>query len=491
MKRFLVIILTLLMSLQLALAGGYQTFHEGTTLFGQGKYLDAKERFEVCLIDSVFASVKGNIEDWINKCDRRISEQRRDAQAAAARYRREQEERKNNNFVYMTVNTAENGVLYSSTASVLAEVLRTNGRRFHSEITKSCSIVTVNIDIERRFEDNLYYVATVSGTIRVGSAIDQGQYDGQASYTLIEGRSVSSYDDAVDLALQKLNKNLGDALGKILTGQAITDEDVELDNSIVVYLNTKGIDKEKLTNFYNAIGYYVDKSGRYHRNSTVDPRVVQDLESEYVRQGKMTTRKERTKPGEQKGVRYMLRLEVTKLSDGSFDFSGNIFDMETGYSIVSSPEQGYSFKNIYTLDKSNQELAASIIAVGFGSKKWNVGDRIGDYTVVKIDEEHSRGLLMMDRITGPEPKMSISELDDYLLRTLGPVNRKGWRYPYSDELESMIPFRDRLGLRNTYWAEDSPSKGVYYIVNFQNREKPVSTAKKSKKDYYSIFVKEF
>lgn len=491
MRRLLVVILAFLLSLQLAFAGGYQTFHEGTTLFGQGKYSDAKERFEACLNDPVFASVKGNIEDWINKCERRISEQRRDAQAAAARNRRELEERKSNNYVFLTVNTTENGVLYSTTESALSEVVRANGRRFHGDISKACSIVTVNIEVDRRYEDNLYYIATVSGTIRYGNAIDAGQYDGQASYTMIEGRSVISFDDAIDLALQKINRNLGDALGKLLTGQPVIEEEIVLDNSIVVYLNSSGIDNSSLAEFYNAICFYVDRNGEYRRNVTVDSNIVKALEAEYKRQGKMTTRKERSRIGEQPGPRYMLWIEVSNRGKDGYYFAANIFDMDKGYSVVSSPEQGYSYKNIYSLDRTNQELAASVIAVGLGLKKWSVGEKIGDFLVAKIDEETSHGLLMMNRITGPEPKMSISDLDDYLLRVVGPVNRKGWRYPYSDELEAMIPYRDRLGLRNSYWAEDSPNKGVYYVVSFQNREKPLSTARKSKKDYYSILVKEF
>lgn len=490
MRRICVSLLTVLFSLQLAFAGGYQTFHDGTTLYGLGKYSDALEKFEICISDPVFANVKSNIQEWIDKCNTKINEQKRNAQVAAQQRRFVLEERKKNNYVYLTVNTTENGVLYSTTESALSEVLRNNGRRFHSDIMKACSIATVNIDIDRRLEDNLYYVATVSGTIRLGNAIDQGQFDGQASYTMIEGRSVVNMDDAIDIALQSLNKKLAEALNNILNGKPIIDEEVELDNSIVISL-ISNINRDSLSVFYNAINSYVDRSGKYQRNSTVDPKIVQALEAEYLREGKMTKRKERITIGEQEGIRYMLYLEVSKLPDGNYFFQANIFDPRTGYSIVSSPEQGYDFKNINNLDKSNQELAASIIAAGLGLKKIRVGDKIGEYTVAKIDEEHSHGLLMMNSIIGPEPKWSRSDMDDYLLQVVGPNNRKGWRYPYSDELETMIPFRDKLGLRNTYWAEDSPAKGVYYIVNFQNRDNPVSTAKGNKKDYYSIFVKDF
>lgn len=488
MKK-IILATVMLLSLQVAFADEYQNFHNAVSFYAQNKYNDARSLFVSCQASGEFDAV--NIQIWIDRCDAGIKEQRQNAQAAAAKYKKELNERKKNNFVYLSVNTAENGVLFSSTESALSNILRAKGRHFHTDITKASSIVTVNIDIERRTEDK-FFIATVSGTIRYGDAINIGQYDGQASYTLIEGRSVSSMEDAIDRALQVLNKEFGNALSKVLSGQPLVEEDVILDNSIVIKINST-IDENKLTDLRNAINFYVDRDGKYHRNATVDPSVIKALEEEYLRQSKMTARKERSKIGEQKGIRYMLYIDVSQRPDHSYFFSANIFDMDMGYSVASSPEQGYSYKNIYTLDKTNQELAASILAVGLGLKDWHIGEKIGTYTIVKIPEGNSYGLLMMDRITGPEQKMTITELDDYLsrLNNVGYLYRAGWRYPYSDELERMIEYKDVLGLRNAYWAEDSPSKGVYYVVNFQNRENPISKSKQTKRDYYSILVKEF
>lgn len=485
MKKLFSITAALFLYICVGYANG-DNFHNAVSFYAQSKYEKAKELFVLCQSSGDFDSV--NISIWIKRCDNGIQEQRQNAQAAAVKYRRKLDEREKNKYVYLSVNATESGALFSGIESSLSEVMRRNGRTFHHDINESYTIVTVNTDLKETIRDN-HYIVDLTGTIRLGSAIDPKQFYGQWTVGPCKGESVESFDDAKRIALIKINKELSTALDNLFNGKAQNDSSSSLDNSIAVYLGSgNNVGDEPLSDFLNAIYYYIDQNPEYQRNATIDPSVVKDIEAEYQRQGKMTRREERSEIGEQKGIRYMLRLSVEKRADNSYFFAGNIFDLNSGYSIATAPDPKYKF-NINSLNRDSQELAAAILSVGLGLKQWEIGEEIGGYKLALCNGLH--GTLLKIEDVEPYKKCEITEYRNAMIYDGVSADEAAlWRFPYADELLEMIPHKKELNIRNIYWTEDKPSKGKHIAVDFRTG-KEIELKDSDKKTAAVVLVKDF
>ena len=84
MKRFLLVLLAVLLSAQIASADGYpKIFSDAVQSYSHGNFNKARELFVACQSSDDFDPV--NISIWIGRCDTGLQEQRRNAQAAERR----------------------------------------------------------------------------------------------------------------------------------------------------------------------------------------------------------------------------------------------------------------------------------------------------------------------------------------------------------------------------------------------------------------------
>ena len=466
----------------------YDTFHQAYLLFQQGKYSQAKINFTQCLNDPEFENNKGNINNWINKCESAIQEQNRNAQIAAERRKKKLAERKKNQYVYISVNASETGEIYSNTVSAMSDVMRLNGRQFCHNIDDALTVVTVSLDIKNENIANGFYKAKGNGTIRLGSAINTNNFVGQWSVDC-EATSAVNADDAKRLLLNKINHKLGYALDNLLNGRPQESGYYIPEQSISVYFAKGSQESEFLR---ESIYGYISKTPGITLSTALDTTrnterdEIAKIQSQYVKM------ENRAPIHELEGFSQILRISVNvkdKKDKKDYTFVGELSELATGKSLTSVTINGADF-GITDLNAKNQKLAARLLAIGLGFEEWVIGEDIGGYKLASINGMH--GLLL--KVVNPSDikKLSIENIKE------GPYsiyigNDNSWRYPSAKELVEMFSNRKELGLVSRYWTDSSPKKNYYYVVDFNSSiEQPILTEyKKSKMAAAIVLVKDF
>lgn len=483
MKKIALIICSLCAFLQYAVADGYQLFHDAQVLFSQGKYSQAKTKFELCLRDPMFANVKDNINYWINKSESAIQEYNKNAKIAADRQKKKLAERKSNQYVYISVNAAESGTAYSRTVSAMSEVMRKNGRQFCPNIDDALTVVTVSLDIKDCEARNGFYKATGYGVLRLGSAIDANEFVGQWSVDC-EATSALNADDAQRLLLNKLNHKLGYALDNLLNGRSQESGHYIPEQSISIYFAKNNVvEEDDLSFLRKSLGNYISKAPGVTLSTALDETMNEDLDEIAKIQAEYVKMESRAPIHELEGFSQVLRISVQQ--DGDFyTFAGELTELATGKSLTTVTIDGADF-NIKDISAKNQEFVAKVFAVGLGFKSWSIGEDIGGYKLASYDGIHGLVLRVVESdFTG---KCSVEELSD---RDDDPkIITDGWRFPNADELLEMVAHKRVLGLKTAYWTGEEVDKRVFKVVDF--KENAVKTYKYNKMVAAVVLVKEF
>lgn len=504
MKRVLTILFFLFMPLQLVLAGGYESFHEALTLFGQSKYSQAKTIFEACLLDPVFEEVKNNINTWIVKCDAGIQEQRLNAQAAEKRRQEKNAQRKENKFVYISVNGAESGEIYSSTESAMSEVMRLNGRRFCPNIDDALTLVTVTLNIKTLEPNNGFYKAVGNGVVRLGSAIDEKEFVGQWSVDC-EATSVTDADDAKRLLRNKINYKLSYALDNLLNGRPQGTDYYIPEQSISLYFPKNNIiPEENLAILKESLKGYITETPGITLTTALDQEINEDRDAISKMTSQYVKMESRAPIHELEGFEQILRISI-KNNDEYVVITGEISELSSGISLSTVIVDGTDFDIRYkdTISVKDQKLIAKIMAVGLGYKNWVIGEDIGGYKLVSFNGIN--GLLVREysdkrTIDIPDPKRvkvnniypPIELIRDKLKKNeqMSDKEAKRWRIPTLDELGIMHGLRNKISLDGIYWSRTPGNKkGTHFIFDLVTGER--QECKDTQKAASWLLVKEF
>lgn len=480
MKKIALIICLLCAFAQYAIADGYQTFHQAQVLFSQGKFLQAKTNFTLCLNDPAFADVKGNVNAWISKCESAIQEQNRNAQIAAEKRKRKLSERKNNQYVYISVNASETGEIYTSTVSAMSDVMRLNGRRFCPNIDDALTVVTVSLDIKNEDAVNGFYKARGNGVVRLGSAIDANDFVGQWSVDC-EATSAVDADDAKRLLLNKLNHKLGYALDNLLNGRPQESGYYIPEQSISIYFAKDGKSEEELSFLRESLSGYITKTPGVTLSTALDKTRNAERDEIAQMQAQFVKMESRAPIHELEGFSQILRISVKQESGNkNYTFVGELSELATGQSLTTVTINGADF-GITDLSAKNQELAAKILAVGLGFKEWEIGENIGGYKLASFNGMHGLLVRVMENSSAP-----YKHADN--VRGVYTVSDASLRFPTTQEMLDMYDNRTVLGLTNAYWTITISNNGKHEVVDFRC---PKENAKKQYKTAEVILVKEF
>lgn len=501
MRRFAFTILTLFIAAQSVFANGYQTLHEALVKFGEGKYTRAKELFIACQSASEFANdatAKHNIEIKINLCISRIQEQQRNAQAAERARLERLKKREAEKKVYISINATDSKDTWpSGTESILFELLRKHKRSFTSNIEEALSYVTVNVITKEEKRDEHFIIDTY-GTIRFGNAINPNQFD--FNWTTPQAcRSISyeSFDDAKNRSYQELNQQLASALDCFLNGMPVPQKEIKANNNIAVSIVTRdGILEKNLSEFLDAVNFYLDADDTYTLKSTTNPSVQAVFKELYRHQVDWTAVDQRAEIAKQDGITYILYIEVKKGNEGNYTFIGNIMNMK-GNSVKSSKPLSI---RVNQLTKSYQELAAAMMCESLGVKEWIIGEELCGGQLLRAPQEKGvrrPGLICYvlkptyDKWFHLHNTSSITSRNmSYhgMIEAFDPGNSSYWRYPHIEEVGLMAKYMDALGLRGLYWTGDNDQKMKPIACEIKNY---ISTERPKCSKAATVIVREF
>lgn len=489
MRRFSFSILALFFSLNLAMAQGYDTLlHNALSRFLEDKYDEAKVLYESCLSDPEFvndATARHNIEAKINLCKIRIDERSRNARAAEEARKRRLREREANKKVYISVNAIDSKDEWpSGTESALFECLRTHKRSFTDSIDEALSCVTVNIVTKEILRDEQFIVDTY-GTIRFGNAINSNQFDFNWSTGQCRSVSYESFDDAKNRSYKELNSRLASALDYFLKGEPVPNKVIESNNNIVVSLVTANeISEQHLSEFLDAVHYYIDADDSYTLKLSTDSSVQAVLKQLYHHEVEWTDVEQRVEIAKEDGFRYVLYIEAKKGNEGNYTFRGSILDRNNNNSIKTSRPLSI---RVNQLSKSYQELAAAMMCESLGIKRWIIGEDLCGGQLLRAPQERDirlPGLICYvlkptyDKWFPLHNSSSITNGNKSyhgLIDYFDPGNAAYWRYPHVEEISIMAKYMDALGLRGLYWTGDIDAKNrpiACEIKNYQSLELP-------------------
>lgn len=485
MKRLFTIACTILLSFQAAYADGYQDFHSAVSLYAQSKYEQARSLFVSCQATGEFDSV--NISIWIGRCDAGIQEQRHNAQAAAARYQRRLTEIKKNQFVYLSVNAAETGDLYGSTESAMAEVMRLNGRQFCPKIEDALTVVTVVLNIKPEEEKDGFFKVVGSGFVRLGSAINEKDFVGQWTVDC-EATSAINIEDAKRLLRNKINYRLRYALDNLLNERPQSVDFYIPEQSVSVYFaKNNSYSEESLSYLRESLNSYISKTPGIVLSTALDRTKNEERDDIAQIQAQYVKMESRAPIHELEGFAQILRISVRQEPNGFITLIGEISELGTGKSLTTVTIDGTVFNiskdNILTA--KSQELAAKLLAVGLGFKRWSPGEDIGGYKLAKFDGLH--GLIIRVVSVNFTPIETIEAL-----RRRDKSLDADWRYPHTEELLDMFSFKKELGLASIFWTADVPANRMHEAVDFRlPKTEATKRFKDNKSEAALLLVKEF
>lgn len=486
MRRLLATVLILFFSLNLVMAQGYNTLNDALKRFLEDKYDEAKVLYESCLSDPEFANdaiARRNIEIKIDLCVFRIKERTRNAQAAENARLKRRQEREANKKVYVSVNASDSKDAWpSGTAGTLFECLRTHERSFTDNIEEALSCVTVNIITKETIRDERYIVDTY-GTIRFGNAINSSLFD--FTWTTGQCRAVSyeSIDDAKRLSYNELNSRLAYALDCFLKGEPVPHNEIKSNNNIVVSLvPSNEISEQNLSEFLDAVHYYIDADDSYTLKLSTDSSVQSVLKQLYLHEVEWTDVDQRVEVAKEDGFRYVLYIEAKKGNEGNYTFKGSILDRNNNNSVKTSKPLSI---RVNQLTKSYQELAAAMMCESLGIKQWIIGEDLcgGQLLRAPLEKEvrlpglicyvlkptYDKRFPLHNSLSITNGNKSYHGLIDYF----DPGNAAYWRYPHVEEIGIMAKYMDALGLRGLYWTGDNDAKNrpiACEIKNYQSFE---------------------
>jgi len=486
MRRLLFTILALLFSLNLVMAQGYTTLNKALLRFIEDKYDEAKILYESCLSDPEFANdaiARHNIEVKINLCSIRINERLRNAQVAEKARLRRLRERESNKKVYISVNAIDSKDEWpSGTESALFECLRAHKRSFTNNIDEALSCVTVNIVTKEILRDEQFIVDTY-GTIRFGNAINSNQFDFNWSTGQCRSVSYESFDDAKNRSYKELNDRLASALNYFLKGESVPDKEIESNNNIVVSLvPANEISEHNLSEFLDAVHYYIDADDTYTLKLSTDSSVQSVLKQLYKHEVEWTDVDQRVEIAKEDGFRYVLYIEAKKGNEGNYTFKGSILDRNNNNSVKTSKPLSI---RVNQLSKSYQELAAAMMCESLGIKQWIIGEELCGGQLLRAPQEKGvrlPGLIChvlkptYDKWFPLHNSASITSKNmSYhgMIEAFDPGNSIYWRYPHVEEISLMAKNMSALGLRGFYWSGDNDSKNrpiACEIKNFESLE---------------------
>lgn len=468
MKRFILVVLTVCLFMNVAYADGYPEYHTAVTLCSKGRYEQAKRLFETCKASGDFDA--GSLNVWIDKCEKGLQRQRQNAVAAEQRRQAKLAERKSNAFVYISVNCAESGEIFNSTKSVMSEVLRLNKRTFCPELDDALTIVSVSLSIKMVESENGFYKAEGAGTVMLGSAIDDQEFEGQWTVDC-EATSVVGVDDAKRLVTNKLNHKLGYALDNLLNGRPQGSDYYIPEQSITVTFSSKNnVKDDELTILREAMNGYISSTPGMIVSTALDMAKNEERDNISKIASKYVKREGRAPVRELEGFKQRLRLSVIS-TGGSYTFIGEIEEI-TGRSLTTVTVNGADF-DINDVNAANQKLIAKVLAVGLGFSKWEIGEYIGKHRLIYADGLH--GMLAQVYLKPSEntwtPPVEHQVTCRYYPSEIiqSDLRNSKWRIPTVGELEMIMKQVDKRGQRlfdGRYWSCTSRSNGTHLTVDF-------------------------
>lgn len=473
MKRVALVLCSLCIFVQYSIAED-SVFQEARTLYIQGKYSQAKNKFLVCLNSPECADVKDNISVWITNCDAEIKEQ---TQHAAERRRKKLEERKNNQYVHITVHGTESEEIRNRITSAMVNVLQ-NGphkRTVCDKLDDALEVLTISIDVKPRTADNGFYKVASTATIRWGSALE-GAFTGQWTVDS-EATSVVGQDDAIRLLINKTNHKLAHALDNLLNGKPQESGYYIPAQTIAVYIDNE----EVVPSLRGYINGHILKIPGLTLSNALDERSNNAYDKIARLQSRNVKMESRASVHELEGFSQVLRISVIK-DDNSITFIGEVAEF-TGRVLSTITINGVDY-GITDFSAKNQELVAKILAVGLGFKSWEIGESIGEYKLAAIDGLH--GLLL--KIT--DEYLSMNAIKD---QNLPSRPQDGCRLPYAEELLKLasleIEQKLKLNLVNIYWTASIDTNNKSIAVDFRESE-AIKRSLKNKENAYLLFVKD-
>ena len=504
MKRFLMIFLATLLSFHLAYATNDKyddAFTEAVRAFEIKKdYIKARSLFIFCQASDNLD--QPSISKWIERCDQRLEELRRDAQAAERRRKAKQSQRIKNEFVYISVNAAESGDLFETTKSALSEVMRLNGRAFCPEIDDALTYVNAFIRVKPESTEGGLFKATGEGLVRLGSAIDEKDFVGQWSVAS-EATSAVSMDDAIRLLRNKLNYKLSYALDNLLNKRPQGPDYIIPNNTIAVYFaSNNDFDEDSLYFFREAMYQCISMTPDMILSSALDEARNNERDKIAKLQAQNVKMEGRFPIHELEGFGQVLRLSVKKDVNDQLVFGAEISETIPGQmgNILTNVTLIGSDFNITDISAENQTIAAKMLAVRLGFHHWDVGETLGKYKIGIVDGVYCTLIQTYAYKPGTwdSPSKTTSPFKDIGLIRDTMIDKDGmnreeairWRFPTKDELDNIRKGRKRLGLDGKYWSCTSNNRGTHQVVDFITG-KEESVKDKDSKVASWLLVKEF
>lgn len=475
MKRVALVLCSLCIFVQYTIADS--VFQEARTLYIQGKYSQAKNKFLVCLNSPEYADVKDNINVLITNCDAEIQKQNRNAQDAAERRRKKLEERKNNQYVHITVHGTESEEIRNRITSAMVNVLQNepHKRTVCDKLDDALEVLTISINVKPRTADNGFCKVASTATIRWGSALE-GAFTGQWTVDS-EATSVVGQDDAIRLLINKTNHKLAHALDNLLNGKPQESGYYIPAQTIAVHIENE----EAVPSLRGYINGHILKIPGLTLSNALDEKAIKAHEVIAQKQAEHVKMESRALVHELEGFSQTLR--ISKIDDGnSFTFIGEVSE-HSGRVLTTVTINGADIGITTTtaLTAKEQEIVAKFLAVGLGFKSWEIGESIGEYKLAAFDGLH--GLLL--KITDKYLPMDAIKREKLSIRP-----QDGCRYPYTDELEQLSSYKGKLNLRNIYWTANIDSNNKRIAVDFRESG-AIRRSLKNKESAYVLYIKEF
>lgn len=479
MKRVALVLCSLFIFVQYSIADS--VFQEARTLYIQGKYSQAKNKFLVCLNNPEYADVKDNISVWITNCDAEIQEQNINTQLAAERRRKKLEERKNNQYVHITVHGTESEEIRNRITSAMVNVLQNkpHKRTVCDKLDDALEVLTISIDVKPRTADNGFYKVASTATIRWGSALE-GVFTGQWTVDS-EATSVVGQDDAIRLLINKTNHKLAHALDNLLNGRPQESGYYIPAQTIAVHIDDE---ENTLSSLRGYINGHILKIPGLTLSNALDEKAIKANEVIAQKQAGYVKMESRAPVHELEGFSQILR--ISKIKDGnSFTFVGEVSEPGTGRVLTTVTINGADIGITTALTAKEQEIVAKFLAVGLGFKSWEIGESMGEYKLAAFDGLH--GLLL---------KMTNEYISIKALSEQTPKSRPqdGCRLPYAEELLKLasleIEQKLKLNLVNIYWTASIDTNNKSIAVDFRESE-AIKRSLKNKENAYLLFVKDF
>lgn len=483
-----VILLLILFFFQQAFAGEPLVFDKALQDYYAQNYSGAKNKFKLCLNDPEYKAVEQNIKDWIALCDSLIEEeQKKNLEEIEKKRKQINEERKKRKDIFISVNAATSDEFWPrSTQSSLFEVLRNHNRSFNSKLDEAYSYITVDITSKEYKQENRFIVDTY-GFMRFDNAFNLNDIDIEWSTGQCRKVSYESFDDAKNRSYEELNSRLAEALDCYLSNKPLPQKESIKNNNIVVSLVTgNGINEEELTEFTNAISYYIDTDETYTSNNIMNQSLQKIFQDLYLKQLESTKVDKRIDISELDGISYVLFIEVKFGNEGNYTFKGTIIDCASWNTTLSSKPLSIKANK---LTKKNQELAAAMMCESLGLKKWVIGEELCGGKLLRAPIESDVRLsglicyILEPTQTKKYPLQRSASITNSnmsyhsKIENFDPGNSEYWRYPRINEMNIMAKYMDVLGLYGLYWT-DYEIKGkpvACEISNYESKEKPKSS----------------